>query len=332
MSLRINQIVILFLAFIIIACNSNDTTSSTVSSNQISIRTLSKSDNSPISSVYIYTVPPTETGLTDKDGRLVIKNLEVGEYTVFAEKKGYNYSNVSVSVSNDKSTTALILLSEGSDTSTTTPLPVSDYIGYYPFDGNALDISSNGYNGTPLNVYSTTNRNGKSSSAFSFSGSSISYVDIPYYSAFNDRQFSISLWFKTGSSLGSAFADWVDLLGKWGSSGASSYCIAISQSTGKIIGATWDGSRRTVLFSNTSVDDNIWHNVILVRVNTSLMIYIDGVLSGSDPNSYTPQISINPIRIGARLDGNSAFQGSIDEVIYFNRSLTPTEILKISKY
>ena len=63
----------------------------------------------------------------------------------------------------------------------------------------------------------------------------------------------------------------------------------------------------------------------------NLTIYLDDIINATDTYSIIPQISINRIRIGSRLDGNSAFNGSIDEVYYYNRVLTPSEIFKLSK-
>jgi hypothetical protein len=71
--------------------------------------------------------------------------------------------------------------------------------GYWLFNGDAIDSSGNGFNGTVNGATLTTDRFGNSNSAYNFSGPS-QYISTPHpgITGVNDR--TISLWFKQTSS------------------------------------------------------------------------------------------------------------------------------------
>jgi len=78
----------------------------------------------------------------------------------------------------------------------------TDLVAYYPFSGNALDSSGNGFHGTLLGVISTTDRSGKSNSAFRFIGNI--KIGIPALTPLNNAQkLTFSFWKKT-----TAVKDW----------------------------------------------------------------------------------------------------------------------------
>ena len=54
-------------------------------------------------------------------------------------------------------------------------IPTSGLAAYYPFTGNANDLSGNGHNGTVTGATLTTDRFGNPNSAYSFNGTS-SYI------------------------------------------------------------------------------------------------------------------------------------------------------------
>ncbi len=75
-------------------------------------------------------------------------------------------------------------------------------VAYYPFDGNATDMSGNGHNGIVSGATLCADRNGKANSAYSFDGVN-DYIKIPHHSALNfSNDFSIAFWVKSDSSAG----------------------------------------------------------------------------------------------------------------------------------
>ena len=84
-------------------------------------------------------------------------------------------------------------------------------VGWWPFDGNANDISGNGNNGLVYGATLTTDRFGASNSAYDFDvlnwtwGANGDYIYIPYSSSFNFTEFTVSTWVKR-ASLGSTIS------------------------------------------------------------------------------------------------------------------------------
>ena len=75
-----------------------------------------------------------------------------------------------------------------------------------------------------------------------------------------------------------------------------------------------------------------WHHIAMTINNRKPLLYVDGVWVSSDLDSSFPKISLqNPIICGTIRDGqnpvaNQRYKGSLDEMMLFNRCLTPSEI------
>ncbi len=67
-------------------------------------------------------------------------------------------------------------------------------VAYFPFNGNANDMSGNELNGTVSGAVLTTNRFGTANSAYYFNGSS-AYITLPLGSAAFSGDFTASAWF-----------------------------------------------------------------------------------------------------------------------------------------
>lgn len=95
----------------------------------------------------------------------------------------------------------------------------------------------------------------------------------------------------------------------------SSYTSWVGQSTSSAAGPLGTGQ---------------WHHVAHVfstnGANTELRIYIDGVRAGGVLSSPTANMDFTAINFGAARNGTRVFDGMIDEVAVWNRTLTPNEI------
>mgnify|MGYP002066852661 CR=1 FL=1 len=72
-------------------------------------------------------------------------------------------------------------------------IPMDGLVAYYPFNGNANDESGNGDNGVITGAALTMDRNGSSSSAFSFNGNSKIVLSA---NGLMNRNFTYSVWAK----------------------------------------------------------------------------------------------------------------------------------------
>ncbi len=80
----------------------------------------------------------------------------------------------------------------------------------------------------------------------------------------------------------------------------------------------------------TSIDDNVWHHLVGVFDGANVKIYVDGTIEGTKIAGTTSVVSTNKlINIGAINSSihNQNWNGLIDEVAIFNRTLSATEIM-----
>ena len=83
----------------------------------------------------------------------------------------------------------------------------------------------------------------------------------------------------------------------------------------------WNGGTNYSVQATTNIEDDNWHHVMLVYVpSTSLNIYIDGVLEGSNTTSIPSSINnaIQNFHIGQFGNGTFELNGNIDEVAVWN--------------
>jgi len=68
-------------------------------------------------------------------------------------------------------------------------------VAYFPFNGDANDVSGNGHNGTVVGATLTTNRFGYANQAYLLGGTN-SYITVPLSSTVFSNDFTASVWFK----------------------------------------------------------------------------------------------------------------------------------------
>ena len=200
-------------------------------------------------------------------------------------------------------------------------VPTNGLVGYWPFNGNANDQSGNGNNGTVNGATLTTDRNGNSNSAYSFSsGSSVS---VPMnYLLHNLPVRTFSCWFNAnGSQNGGRIYETTYLNG------------GVAMYNWNILDACYYNGPNECNVTNISTGNlNQWHNLVYVTdSNTGLgSIYLDGVFiasrNGLPLSSPSPSNWLNNfLKFGLGAQGES-FVGKIDDIGIWNRALTQQEI------
>ncbi|VVB78285.1 Concanavalin A-like lectin/glucanases superfamily protein [uncultured archaeon] len=187
--------------------------------------------------------------------------------------------------------------------------------------GGVLDYMGRN-NGT--NYGATQTGNGKFGDAMSFDGSD--YLQIPSIKISNFSS-TVSFWAKPSSQ--TAKSQGILSSGSGGSYGP--YIIILTNSDPVAIQSRDDGSnvRQLGSVSRPAILET-WHQYTLVYNSSNVAFYFDGnlnAITASQPNNLTP------LFIGAGYSlGESAgarMNGSLDDVMIFNRSLTPQEIVGI---
>jgi len=185
-------------------------------------------------------------------------------------------------------------------------------VAYYPFNGNAKDLTSNGRDFT---VYdNTTLTNGKdnsSNSAYSFDGNGdyLEYTaNIPSFD-----NYTISLWAKPDSS-----GTYKAMFSSYNNSGTG-FQIDLESTRFHIRKASSSGGN--ILLSTAELGD--WTFIAFTYDGTNSIGYIDNETPVIDPGGTT---EFNRFRIGRNRNGNTYFTGAIDELRIYNRALTAPEI------
>jgi hypothetical protein len=196
-------------------------------------------------------------------------------------------------------------------------------VAYYPFDGNANDVSGNGNN---LTVYGATlcaDRFGHANHAYSFNGAS------SYLGAANPPLTQIDDWTMTAwvqpASLNQAEAYAVCMGYDNGNSG-NGYAMGVtggSQVTGFFGGVGSFG------YGYSFPSTNQWYHIAMLRDAGSTMFFINGAeIAGSI--SYLPETPTS-FQIGSAT-GIRFWTGAIDEVRIYNLPLSPLEVQELYQY
>jgi hypothetical protein len=200
----------------------------------------------------------------------------------------------------------------------------TDYVGFWPFNGNANDESGNGNNGVPMGASLTIDREGNYNSAYYFDGVD-DYIDVAGAFAFTSNA-TVSVWFKLANT---TYSGNVHIL-NFDASVASRIGLYVSPSYSyKLAGVFRDESDLAIgslLGTIIGLNDDQWHHVVLRYDGTDLKIYLDGNLENtlSLPGKDIHDISGTGY-FGKHKDGYH-FKGVIDDITFYNRALTESEI------
>ncbi len=197
----------------------------------------------------------------------------------------------------------------------------SALVAYYPLDGDVIDATGNGHDGTIMGDPQFVP--GKFGQAFEFDGVD-DYVQVADYipiSGAGDR--SVTAWIKMINT-GGSIVSWgvIQAQGKWVIKFSSKGQIRLEIEGDAIKG-------------NTRLADDEWHHVGVSFTNDGtpelgdVDLYADGALQNTQQRSL--RIDTSPtgdLEIGRNLKNDGYFQGLIDEVKIFNIGLTADEILQ----
>ena len=197
-------------------------------------------------------------------------------------------------------------------------------VAYYPFNGNALDESGSGNNGTTNGAVIISTDYGISGQGIDFDGSTgmvkLNATVVPSGSK------TISMWINPDA------ADTGYLICNYNASTASGFSLLFNSD--RRVGMSWTASVNLVQSAVLALDT--WYNVCTVFETgaTGGKIYIDGVLSSSANLGTEAYATDLAVRLSGRYTtgetGNAVmYNGSMDQVLIWNTALSSNEVYQV---
>jgi hypothetical protein len=91
--------------------------------------------------------------------------------------------------------------------------------------------------------------------------------------------------------------------------------------------ATKQGHR--LLSSRTNVLADRWYHVAVTKDDGAIALYVNGVLEDRQTSGTEEHVEWSPFYFGASSDKNHFFQGKLDEIMFYDRSLATDEVRRL---
>lgn len=202
-------------------------------------------------------------------------------------------------------------------------LPSNGLVGWWPFNGNANDLSPSANHATVNGAVLTADRYGNNNSAYNCNSGylySSTTAHIP-----RGGTMSIAAWFNTSSNFG--IGEFMCLGSHsntyWGAVGGNN---AFTVNYGRGCGST--GSS----LQNIGLDNGSWHHVVFVSTGTggTARVYYDGYYFGTSTTASTGGFcSTTGLYIGHDAYFGQNYPGSLDDIGIWDRALTDCEVWDI---
>jgi hypothetical protein len=195
-----------------------------------------------------------------------------------------------------------------------TPVSNKGLLGRFEFNGNLKDATGqlqSAYS-TVSRVIFTSDRKGQSNSAIRFNAAyGVDITDVPS----TPDNASFSVWIQTDTIPPSG---WLSILSTWKG-------FNLQQMQQIFYCNFWNNIDNQQNVSAYPIDKK-WHHIAATRDNTSMKLYVDGILIGTSP---TPTGASNYVSHDDYLlgyGGGQYWKGSVDDLRFYSRTLSPAEI------
>ncbi|HAR20852.1 MAG TPA: hypothetical protein DCR46_09320, partial [Cytophagales bacterium] len=204
-------------------------------------------------------------------------------------------------------------------------VPSNGLVGWWPFNGNADDVSGNGNHGSVNGATLTKDRFGNLNQAFSFDGVN---DNIDILDNFNSGSFSISVW--SNSAFNSSFCNPCNAIVSKINNPNQYTNFELRGPNIFLFGE--QNQFNSLVFSSDKLSLGVWYNVSLSfdSLSKTAKIYLNGVLQDSISDISISNESNDPVSVGARpISGELPFKGQLDDIGIWNRALTQQEITNL---
>jgi hypothetical protein len=223
-------------------------------------------------------------------------------------------------------------------------VPTNGLVGWWPFNGNANDESGNGNNFITFGPQLSIDRNNNLQQAYHFNGTQTNaeYLILNDLTDLNSQNYTYSIWFITDSfypniNPSSPFDfsnyNWQSILSinsnDWNIGEAVHSFLSIPNSTISNEQWTQPTSYQGLFSENKIIQDN-WYNLTVTFNQNNTKIYLNGnfIFQYNSQLSFNNQFDliIGGVRKGTNMIPMAGFNGTIDDIGWWNRALTACEI------
>ena len=201
-------------------------------------------------------------------------------------------------------------------------VPTDGLVGYWPFNGNANDVSGNGNNGTVNGAILANDRNGNANSAYTFNGVS-SYITANKSTTFSNA-ISFNAWVYLNNLTGvqTFFESWGPTLSQ------RTFTLYLETSFRASI-QTIIGQKYAI--GTTTPSTAVWSMLTGTFDGNVLKLYLNGQLVQST-NTTSTSFNTNQYTFytfGRQYPSIQYFNGKLDDIGIWNRTLTDQEITNL---
>lgn len=323
------------LLLVIVICGCSEETAP-VTTGSISGKVLVGQELLPVAGAVVTTQPPTSSVLTDSLGRYGLPSVASGTYFVNAQRQGVGSGTASVSVRAGETTDAVIVIN-GTVPRQDLPAVTDGLAVFFPLDNSAQVLVGDSLVSANvlLGAEATTDRKDRQGKATRFLGAETSYLTAMFNPTLQRIPLTISFWLRKDVAPRSLET----ILSKYlHPSGEGIHLVYENQ---KFTAAYMAGG-----FTNYSRADaqhpplNQWVHIAFVCSPANCSLYVDGELqkvAGWNNGSSTNTVTSEPFSIGYTRSTTAGgtkldpLNGSIDDLAWYGRVLTSSEIKKLAE-
>jgi hypothetical protein len=207
-------------------------------------------------------------------------------------------------------------------------VPTNGLVGWWPFTGNANDLSGNGNNGVVNGATLTLDRLGNANSAYSFNGINTSIQVQSNSTLLLTNNYSLNGWFNANVFFNTNNSD-RSIISKVSSTGwYNGYEVMVGGNTNDIVHVGNVGGNNFIL-GNSGYLINTWYMFSVTFDGNTMKLFMNGSLVNSQTQTGNIQTGNIPLRFGMREGNFQYFNGKIDDIGIWNRALTQQEITNL---
>ena len=211
-------------------------------------------------------------------------------------------------------------VSTGSDPNDAESIPIQNgLVAWYPFDGNASDMSGNGNHGTVNGATLGADRHGQANRAYIFNDEK--FISLPTQTLGEWAQLTFSVWVKATQYSGNGYPGFI---GSYTDTESRNIYLGIKKSSSKLHLEIDTQVGNFNLLGQNELTWNQWFLASLVYNGSEMIEYFNGV-RGSSVSASGNLKSVTEINIGKGYQA-IILDGSLDDIRIYDRALSEDEI------